>query len=1190
MLQRKIIGLETCSGDQRIGAESSTGAREHRGEPETPRRPVVFTSSGHREEAREEEEGGVMKRSVRARRSSSEGREISQESRELRWRLNQLEKENLKLSVRHNQEVCFLQAEVARFRSFMERGEAQRMKLQFLLAASRRESNRVAELDRDRTALTEKSAELQQTIAELRKTLQVSQQARQDDQQALQQEVEERDQLIQNFSSENQRLHQLLQDQQAALEASERKMADLLRERQKEAEESRLLAEELKTLQERSSREKEIADEKVKHLEANLEAAKTAHLESRSNLELRVRDLEAAVAVEKSGHKEAQCNLELLRTHFRELERAYSLERERRGHTEHTLERLQTEFNHCKTEMAVALETEKKATSDLSKKREEEKNQLGKTQSLLQQAAAQRSEAEDAFHSFLQQIIALLGTTAQNTAQPAKHDGKPSPAEVLQLLAVTLSTKQHRLEETTLQVQDLLAATQKLHEENQLLQQLTTDQQKQIGEAQQVLGQLQDEVSDWSMQNAALQEELQTVKEESRKEIREMRDEFSKESAVRLAFLHHLNQRLLTGCVLIQPPHSILGDFTWRELCDVISEQVEQMTSDLHQAKDKIAHLQSVCDKKSVCVRELKRSQECVLSSLQENMKRKEETWSQQHTHTVNQLQNQLQMCRSQCDARVSSLEHRCSSLTSDLSRSRRESLSLSAACGLLAGALRHAHGCVRSLSEQKAVLGRRLVERERLELEVRKLADALGGERTEEEEEEERGRRARRRWRSGAGAVMAVNRWTALRKETEVVLRLERSGGSVCVCAAPRTAAQKGAEVPERVFSRWLRSKSLSAIILSSMVDLQGALADSDSSPAHVMAAARSGFSRLLDQLLDQSARSVSSGSAERIAERSSLKVEVEVWIWFCRTSPSADLMSPRQTLISGLQQHFLLFSQRLHAAEVERRSLRLEVSNLKKGLQQERAELVLMVPTERFQTACEELRLSLNREQEAQELIQEQSRQLQLLQQRVDKLASEQHTLTHSKQLSRKESSLRILGKQLAGVQKEKRQLEQQLQGAEEQLRDAVRRQQFVILCLKAAESSCKQVRESLAQSQNSAPTQRRPLLFTLDYLNMSDEKHLMAAPEVAACQSFLSVVSQLHQACCSRMDWLEQEVSAHHSHVTALRGELQDACLRENLAFIPVDALPGPEGDEEKRDFLPLSGFSEKPICKEDVTRLF
>lgn len=37
-------------------------------------------------------------------------------------------------------------------------------------------------------------------------------------------------------------------------------------------------------------------------------------------------------------------------------------------------------------------------------------------------------------------------------------------------------------------------------------------------------------------------------------------------------------------------------------------------------------------------------------------------------------------------------------------------------------------------------------------------------------------------------------------------------------------------------------------------------------------------------------------------------------------------------QALVSSLQQHFLLFSQRLHTSEVERRSLRLQVANLKK------------------------------------------------------------------------------------------------------------------------------------------------------------------------------------------------------------------------------------------------------------------
>uniref|UniRef100_A0A3Q3C249 Coiled-coil domain containing 171 n=2 Tax=Haplochromini TaxID=319058 RepID=A0A3Q3C249_HAPBU len=96
---------------------------------------------------------------------------------------------------------------------------------------------------------------------------------------------------------------------------------------------------------------------------------------------------------------------------------------------------------------------------------------------------------------------------------------------------------------------------------------------------------------------------------------------------------------------------------------------------------------------------------------------------------------------------------------------------------------------------------------------------------------------------------------------------------------------------------------------------------------------------------------------------------------------------------------------------------------------------------------------------------------------------------------EVNRKERSLRILGKHLSGIQKGKKQVEERLQRAEEELSD-----KFVY------------------------------------------------------CEiSFLSAVSQLCHTCSSRIDWLEQEVSAHRSHVTALRSELQDACLRDNLAFI-------------------------------------
>lgn len=53
----------------------------------------------------------------------------------------------------------------------------------------------------------------------------------------------------------------------------------------------------------------------------------------------------------------------------------------------------------------------------------------------------------------------------------------------------------------------------------------------------------------------------------------------------------------------------------------------------------------------------------------------------------------------------------------------------------------------------------------------------------------------------------------------------------------------------------------------------------------------------------------------------------------------------------------------------------------------------------------------------------------------------------------------------------------------------------------------------------------------------------------------QDLLSSFSQLYHSCCSTIDWLEQEVSTHRSHVIALRGELEDVCLRDNLASVPV-----------------------------------
>ncbi|XP_068612228.1 coiled-coil domain-containing protein 171 [Brachionichthys hirsutus] len=1136
------------------------------------------------ERDRKANRGDGRSREGRSRRVASEGCEPMER---LRWRVHQLEKEKLELMSNHNQELCGLQAQLTRLRSSVERGEAQRVELEYELTVSRRDADRAAELCRDKQILTERTAELQNSVQELQKSLDIIRRAREADQHALQQDREERDRLIQRFSSETQRLHRLLQNREAALEESERRMAAVLREREKETEVNRQQACQLKTLmenEERNRREMEASDQRVKSLEASIEETRAAHLESKFNsevIQLQVRDLEATLAVERSDQQEAQCSLELLRTHFREAERAYSREKERACSTEHALEQLQNEHEQCKSGLSVALETERKLNFHLKERLEEEKRRHASSQTLLEQAANRRRDAEEAFGSCVKGFRETLHQhNGAGMASQAGDDG--SPAEVLQLLKATLDTGQHRLEATNKQVRDLLLATEKLLEDNQTLQQLTSDQSRQTEELRQALVKLEEEVarlrqacSDWSTERGGLQAELEAERKERTLEVQKMTEHCQKESKARLSFLYSVYQRLLAGCVPLDQPQSIVGNFTWVELRDVIDEHVDNVIADHRKANDKIAHLQSACEKKSACVRQLQRRQERVLSRLEESARTREEAWTLQHT----QLQKELQVCRSRRDALdddVSSLKRRGSSLTSDLSRlrgllskTRGESASFLAACALLSGALRHSHRHRLALCRQKVLLSRRLAGREVLEEEVRRLAGALGGE--GEEETEGKGRAARRRWRRSVCVVLAVGRLRELARETTVLFRLEMRGDrpAVCVCGESPTATLStgnGDNGDQDVSSHWLRSERLSAVILSSMSELQESRAHSGPSPSDMTSASRA-LSRLVDHLLDQS--EATSGLSESRLDEETLTSRLRRGL--------SRLTPPRpntEALVSTLQQHFLLFSQRLHSAEVERRSLRVEVANLKRELLQTREETCRTVPSERFHSVCEELHQALSREQEAQILIQEHAKELHTLQLRVNTHTTEQMSRQHAliqtrksltearQEVSRKERSLRILGKHLSGVQRDRRQLEERSQRLVVELRDAASCQDCLISNMRAAETSYKQVRETLVQSHYTVSALPRPLPVPKEHLQPSGAESIMGAPVMAACQSLLFTFSQLYQTCCSRIGWLEQEVSALRCHVTTLRNELQDVCLRDNFNYVPAADHPEPD----------------------------
>ncbi|KAJ3585610.1 hypothetical protein NHX12_014329 [Muraenolepis orangiensis] len=218
---------------------------------------------------------------------------------------------------------------------------------------------------------------------------------------------------------------------------------------------------------------------------------------------------------------------------------------------------------------------------------------------------------------------------ALESAAAVARSGQQEALSDLQLLRSQFREVERAIN-TTHTVQDLLCASEKLDEENQVLRILISDQRQHA-------------------------------------------------------------QHLLVGC---EPPQ---GNFTWAELCDAITQQVDRLTLGLSNANDKL----------SVCVHELQRSRECV-SLLGDNKRQREEQ-------------------------RLSCCQRRCSSLTSDLGEAQgaldgehRAGAGLLAACALLAGVLReYRRRCV-SLRHQKGALLLQL-RGGREEARLRQLREAVG-------------------------------------------------------------------------------------------------------------------------------------------------------------------------------------------------------------------------------------------------------------------------------------------------------------------------------------------------------------------------------------------------------------------------------------------------------------------------------
>ncbi|XP_074139040.1 coiled-coil domain-containing protein 171 isoform X2 [Sminthopsis crassicaudata] len=1025
------------------------------------------------------------------------------------------------------------------------------------------------------------------------------------------------------------------------------------------------------TREELLRKEYEAATMKVKKLEENIEAERAAHLESKFSseiIQLRIRDLEGALQVEKASQAEAVADLEMIKNEFKEVESAYEREKHNSQETFAKLKILERECFSKNKKLNEEIEEQKKVIMDLSKRLQSNEKSFSELQEELAMAKKHQACLTETNEKNVKELELLLDSFAgsgQRTSGIHKDEDKAlSFSVVLETLRHTLTDYQNKLEDASNELNYLQMTSEKTLRELDATKQEMESQSKSLKEAQdklvnvnQELNHLRTKYADRESIIGTLKVELQNVlhcweKEkmrvaQSENEIQKLSQAFHKDIEEKLTFLHTLYQHLVAGCVLIKQPEGMLDKFSWSELCAVLQENVDALILDLNRANEKITHLEYICKNKSDTLRELQQTQEDTFNKVAEQIKAQESSWQkqkkdleQQYTDVLREVQMKAQKYQEIAEKNVekSTLMEKSneqlilenSQCKNILTETQKEHSSLLAACALMSGALYPLYSRSCALSTQRDFLQDQVNTYDILKQEIRTLVQAL----SDVEEKKQNEAKLKKKhfkglicvFRKGVIAVLAAKRFQILGQKCGSLFTWMESfkeGIGILVCTGElkenhnltrhRTEQMRCLQAVS-----WLTSSELLAAVINSMAELQEVVCKTDPNSrlcGHLLiSAAKNSFAKLMDKI-SVAMENIPRGSSRNFTymEKDSLVQRLARGLHKVNTEAlkyGVGGPMPIMKSIECLQKQIYEFTQRLHAAEVERRSLRLEVTEFKRNVHDmkkeiDKAQILQMqlkefkqsklITHERFESACEELNNALLREQQAQMLLNEQAQQLQELNYRLELHSSEEadknqtlgeavKSLSEAKmELRRKDQSLRQLNRHLTQLEQDKRRLEESIHDAESALRMAAKDKECVANHMRSVESALHKVRDQISLSRTAASRNDFTLQLPKLHLETLALEGLKGGPEVVACQAMIKSFMDVYQLASSRIATLEKEMTSHRNHISALKSELQTACLRENESLhsgsrdhsnLSISSRSTPHADRNMNgDFLPL-----------------
>ncbi|KAM6468335.1 coiled-coil domain-containing protein 171 isoform 5-T11 [Liasis olivaceus] len=1108
---------------------------------------------------------------------------------DLRRKLHQAKKEKLDITAKHNAELSNYESQIAKLRAEVEKGEAIRQSLEYELAVARKEvgieryssEEKMGGANKQIEQLEETIRALRQKLNETEKSYHINKCQWDEKQRRLINELSEKELIINTCHSkyesllkERLALDDILKESTSTVQNVHKKVQELELEHSGCSEALRRQASELEFGAERETRlkkELELAMARIKKLEENIEAERAAHLESKFNseiIQLRIRDLEGALQVEKASQAEAISDLEMFKGKFREVENAYEREKRSAHDSLEKLNMLERKHLTINKQLNEEIEEKKKVIKDLSERLQDNEKSYKELQAELLLAKKRQAFLTETSENNVRELESLLDSftmSSQWTAGIRKDKDKPpSFTLVLETLRRTLTDYQNKLEDASNEQKKMTVLSEKMVKE------------------------------------------LEASQHQLRSQTQELQG--------KLTFLHTLYQHLVAGCVLIKKSEGILDKFSWPELCTVLQENVDTLILDLNKANEKISHLEYVCKNKSDTMREIQQTQEDTLNKVAEQMKAQESCWlkqkkdlEQQYSGLLGEVHTRAQKYQEMAEKakeKFSAIEKiqeqlllENSHLKALLTQSQKEHTSLLAACALLSGALYPLYCRSCALSTQRDVLQDQVNACEIFKQEIRTLASALcETEERKQSNSKVKKKRHSRGWihlfRKSVIAVLAVNRLQILGQSYSSLFSWVdgvREGIGILVCIGDskdvhNLSGQQKEQIRCLQALSWFTSSDLLAAVLSSMVELQEVISKADLKSwlsGHLLTnTARNSFSKLMHKLcIMMEATPVDSRRSVTYVEKDSLVQRLARGLHKINAQTlEAGITdrTPAMKNIASLQKQIFEFTQRLHTTEVERRSLRLELTEFKRNLNEMKKEADKahslqeqlnvfkqnkLITHERFESACEELNNALLREQQAQMLLNKQAQQLQELQYKLELHSSEEadknqtlsdavKSLSEAKmELRRKDQSLRQLNRHLTQLEQDKRRLEESIHDAESALHMAAKDKELIASHMKSVDSTFQNVRDQISLSWTAAGRNDFALQLPKLHLETFAVEGLKGGPEVIAFQAMIISFIDVYQLACSRVSTLEREITSHRHHIAALKSELQTACLREN-----------------------------------------